>query len=273
MVDISVDDIGKITLLVKEKMGYDFSDYAFASFKRRIERMIELKFVHSVEDLLYRITTETISKEQFLKELTVNVTEMFRDPGFWVALKALVQVKLKEQGNIRIWHAGCASGEEVFSILIMLKELNVLDRVEIIASDIDIHSIQSAQKGLMSARNMDQNNVNFLEYNHEGVWSDYFKKEGSYFIFDLELLGKVRFVVSDLTNAEPVPSCDFIFCRNVMIYFNHKLQNQVLDLFLKSLNMNGYLLLGAKESIAWCEKSTRFLASESREPIYRKVKV
>lgn len=272
MVYISKEEVNKIIHLVKEKMGHDFSDYASASFKRRIERMIELKVVHSVEDLLNRILADKISKAHFLSELTVNVTEMFRDPSFWVTLKSLVEEKLNVQEKISIWHAGCASGEEVFSMLILLQELNALERANIIASDIDIQSVQKAQMGVIPARNMEHNHANYLGYNPDGTLSDYFKKEGTQLRFDSGLLRNVKFVVSDLTNTTPIEFCDFVFCRNVMIYFNQKLQNQVLDLFLKSLNMDGYFLLGAKESIAWCDKSTRFFVRDGLESIYRKIK-
>lgn len=272
MIELGVDDINKVIHVIKEEMGCDFSQYAYPSFKRRIERMIELKTAYSLEDLIAQIASGKMSKEHLLSELTVNVTELFRDPLMWKRLKTLIFEKAQTKEKLRIWHAGCSSGEEVYSVLMILKELDLLDRAEIWASDIDIEIIDKAQKGLLKERSMLANRANFNTYNPEGDLSAFFVQEKEFFQFDPELIDRVCFEVEDITQSEAKRTYDFVFCRNVMIYFNHMLQNKVLELFIKSMDIGSHLIVGSKESIAWCENSTFFQVQIPQEPIFRKTK-
>src|SRR6478609_1793993 len=128
MQDFGLNEIKKVTQIARERYGYDFSNYAISSFKRRLERIIEIKRLNTIENLIAKIENDELKKEEFLNEITVNVTEMFRDPSFWIQIKTIISTLLQQQNKIKIWHAGCSSGEEVYSMLILLKELNALNK-------------------------------------------------------------------------------------------------------------------------------------------------
>lgn len=136
--DIEIEEVRKITEIIRSKYKYDFSEYALSSFKRRINRILNIHHFKSVNELVDRLILDPTYFHTFLSELTVNVTEMFRDPSFWITLrKKILEPLFQEKEKVRIWHAGCSSGEEVFSMAIYLKEMGVLERSSIIASDID----------------------------------------------------------------------------------------------------------------------------------------
>ena len=271
VLELSISELRKITEVVKDKYSYDFTNYASSSFKRRILRILELKKI-SLEQLVDLILKNQFTKDAFLHEITVNVTEMYRDPSFWKTLRLQIPEMLATRDKLRIWHAGCSSGEEVYSMLIMLKELNVLDRVEIIASDIDTSILQKAKEGKISNKNMELNISNYQRANGLADFNSYFSVEKENSVFSKTLLSTVSFREIDLVKAIPFTKCDMILCRNVLIYFNQILQNNVLKLFTDSMFMGGYLVIGAKESIAWCDVASKFATINLEEKIYKKIK-
>ncbi len=271
VLDLSIAELRKITEVVKEKYSYDFSNYAASSFKRRILRIMELKRI-SLEQLIEQILKNQFTRDTFLHEITVNVTEMYRDPSFWKTLRMQIPEMLSNRDKLRIWHAGCSSGEEVYSMLILLKELNVLDRVEIIASDIDTSILQKAKEGKISNKNMELNISNYQRSNGLNDFNNYFTIEKDNSVFSKTLLSSVSFREIDLVKAIPFTKCDIILCRNVLIYFNQILQNNVLKLFSDCMFMGGYLVIGAKESIAWCDVASKFTTINLEEKIYKKTK-
>lgn len=269
--DLSISELKKITEVVKEKFAYDFSNYASSSFKRRILRILELKRI-SLEQLIEMITKNQFTKDLFLNEITVNVTEMYRDPSFWKALRILITELLKNRDKIRIWHAGCSSGEEVYSMLILLKELNLINQVEIIASDIDSNILQRAKDGKISNKNMELHSSNYSRSGGLSDFNSYFAVDKDNSIFSRELISRVSFREIDLVKAIPFTKCDLILCRNVLIYFNQILQNNVLKLFSDCTFMGGHLVIGAKESIAWCDVASKYSTINLEEKIYKKIK-
>jgi chemotaxis protein methyltransferase CheR len=269
--DLTISELRKITELVKEKYNYDFSNYAASSFKRRLQRIMELKKI-GFDQLCIQIANQEISRQSFVNEITVNVTEMFRDPSFWKTLRQMLPEILSQRDKIRIWHAGCSSGEEVYSMLILLDELKILDKVEIIASDIDTGILQKAKEGKISIKNMELNESNYTRFGGEKTLSSYFVKTPDYAYFDKKYIEKVSFREIDLVKAQAFTKCDFVLCRNVLIYFNQVLQNNVLKLFAECMFMGGYLAIGGKESIAWCDVASRFSTINLEEKIYKKIK-
>lgn len=270
--DLSISELRRITESIQKTFSYDFSNYASSSFKRRILRILELKQI-TVDDLIQKIEAKHFTKKDLLMEITVNVTEMFRDPSFWKVLKPQLTDMLSKRDKIRIWHAGCSSGEEVYSILILLKEMNCLDRVEIIASDIDPGILEKAKSGRISVKNMELNQSNYQRIGGDLTFFDScFTKDKDFYFFPQELLTRVSFREVDLVKTVPFTKCDLILCRNVLIYFNQVLQNHVLKLFLNSLFMAGTLAIGAKESIVWCEAASNFETLNLEEKIFKKVK-
>ncbi|HEY8400944.1 MAG TPA: protein-glutamate O-methyltransferase CheR [Cytophagaceae bacterium] len=273
MQEIGITDLKKLTNVIYLKYGLDFRDYAISSFKRRIQRLIDLKNIPNVELLISKIEANSFTKDEFLHEITVNVTEMFRDPSFWRVLKTTISDISKNQEKIRIWHAGCSSGEEVYSMVIMLKELNLLDRCQIVASDIDNVILEKAKLGQVSNRNMELNCKNYLRYNEDkGDLNNYFTVSNNIAQLDTSLLKNVNFRIVDLVTATPFSKFDIILCRNVMIYFNQNLQAKVLKLLHESLFNFSYLCIGTKENIIWCDIVNKFTIVNNEERIYKKIK-
>jgi chemotaxis protein methyltransferase CheR len=271
MQDIGITELKKLTHAIKEKYSYDFSNYASASFKRRILRIMELKNIHNLDALIQKISTSEFRKDELLSEITVNVTEMFRDPSFWVCLKETLPTLVKEPNKVRIWHAGCSSGEEVYSMLILLKSLNILDKVKIYASDIDRGILARAKEGKIAIKNMDLNQANYLKSGGKNIY-DFFEVKNSFAYFDKSLLERVAFLEVDLTKPKLFPTVDFILCRNVLIYFNQMLKNEVLNAMHNNLALGGFLAVGSKETLAWTDIAHKFGSVSIEEKLYIKNK-
>jgi chemotaxis protein methyltransferase CheR len=270
--DIDIADLKKITELIQKKHGYDFRNYAMSSFKRRMLRMLELKSM-SIDTLLKKLNDQPGFIEEFLDELTVNVTEMFRDPSFWRIMRdEIIPGILLNHKEFKIWHAGCSSGEEVFSMAIMLKEMGILDQVTTIATDLDTNILDKAKLGTYPIKNMELNEKNYIRYEGKKSLKEYYKEENGKAIFDKDLVKNVSFRKHDLVTGEIFNKFDLILCRNVMIYFNQALQNDVLKKFHESLFKYGYLAIGSKESLIWCDIATKFIVVNNEEKVYKKIK-
>jgi chemotaxis protein methyltransferase CheR len=270
--DIDIADLKKITELIQGKYGYDFRNYAMSSFKRRMLRILELKNL-TVESLLKKLSEQPVFIEEFLDELTVNVTEMFRDPGFWRILRdEIIPGILLNHKSFKIWHAGCSSGEEVLSMAILLKEMGIHNDVQLFATDLDINILEKAKLGTYPIKNMELNEKNYIRFEGKKSLKDYYKEENGKAVFDKDLMQNVTFRKHDLVLGEIVNKFDLILCRNVMIYFNQSLQNEVLKKFHEGLFKYGYLAIGSKESLIWCDVASKFLVENNEEKVYKKIK-
>jgi chemotaxis protein methyltransferase CheR len=270
--DIDLVDLKKISELVFQKHGYDFRNYAMSSFKRRILRILELQNL-SVDALMKKLTDQPNYINDFLDELTVNVTEMFRDPSFWrVMREEIIPGILLNHKQFKIWHAGCSSGEEVLSMAIMLKEMGILQDVTLIATDLDQTILEKAKSATFPIKNMELNEKNYIRFQGTGQLKNYYTEENGKAIFNKDLLANVQFRKHDLVMGEIFNKFDLILCRNVMIYFNQTLQNDVLKKFHESLFKYGYLAIGSKESLIWCEIANRFIVVNNEEKVYKKIK-
>ncbi|MBC8112211.1 MAG: protein-glutamate O-methyltransferase CheR [Verrucomicrobia bacterium] len=275
MQEIEIAELKRLIELVKDKHQYDFSNYAMSSFKRRIQRILELYKYASVDMLVKKLTDEPAFFREFLSEITVNVTEMFRDPSFWRVLRDHVLPNiLLNNTNVSIWHAGCSSGEEVFSMAIVLREMNLLDKVKIIATDIDTDILTRAKSGTYPIKNMELNQKNYIRYQTTSTsgLEKYYKEENGKAVMDKTLVENVSFREHNLVNSPPFSKFDIVLCRNVMIYFNQNLQNNVLKLFHESLFKYGYLIVGSKESLIWCDIANKFIVVNNEEKVYKKIR-
>ncbi|ELR70408.1 Chemotaxis protein methyltransferase CheR [Fulvivirga imtechensis AK7] len=271
MKEIDIADLKRITELVKTKYNYDFTNYAMSSFKRRILRILEIHNL-TVEELIKRLH-ESSFLDDFLNEITVNVTEMFRDPPFWRVLRDdIIPAILLNHQKIRIWHAGCSSGEEVFSMAILLKEMGILENVSVIATDLDTNILEVAKSGAYNLKNMELNEKNYIRYQGTSSLSKYYKEANGKAVLDKSLIENVSFRKHDLVKGEVFNKFDLILCRNVMIYFNQTLQNDVLRKFHESLFKYGYLAIGSKESLIWCDIASKFIVVNNEEKVYKKIK-
>lgn len=273
MQDIDLADIKKLTQAIKEKYDYDFSNYAITSFKRRILRILEIERLGSVDVLINRVLADANYFHHIVCEITVNVTEMFRDPSFWRAVREnVIPNLLLNQDRLNIWHAGCSSGEEVFSMAVLLHEAGVLERSRIYATDIDRQILDRARLGRMPLKNMEVNEKNYIRFMGQRHLADYYRVQGQYAIINPELTQNVIWREHDLVQGAAFSKFDMVLCRNVMIYFNQTLQNRVINLLHESLFQYGYMAIGSKESIIWCERANRFIAANQEERIYKKVR-
>lgn len=276
--DIEITDIRRLTDLIKDKYGYDFKDYAMSSFRRRIKRVLDLYKFKTVDKLIQVLNTTPGFFEEFISEITVNVTEMFRDPTFWKILKEqIIPNIILNHDRISIWHAGCSSGEEVLSMVIMLHEMGFLDKAKITATDIDTAIINKAKSASISLKNMELNQKNYTTaFGNEGGASlnlkKYFRDVGQESVFEKSLLQNVTYRKHDLVQGAVFSKFDLVLCRNVMIYFNQTLQNTVLTKLHESMFKYSYLAIGSKESLIWCDIASKFIVVNNEEKIYKKIK-
>lgn len=270
--DIDIADLKKITTILHSKYGYDFRDYAMSSFKRRVLRILEL-YNLTVDSLLRRITEQPDFLPNFLDEITVNTTECFRDPSFWRLLRQEIIPSIRlNNPQFRILHAGCSSGEEVLSMTILLHEMGILGDVNITATDIDTLILEKAKSATYPIKNMEVNEKNYIRFEGRSTLKDYYREENGKAVFDRRLLENVTFKKFDLVTGEIFNKFDLVLCRNVMIYFNQKLQNEVLKKLHGSLFNYGYLCIGNKESVIWCDYANRFITVNHEEKIFKKIR-
>ncbi|MGD1843846.1 MAG: CheR family methyltransferase [Salibacteraceae bacterium] len=267
---IGVSEVRRISRAVQESYGFDFSNYALSSFRRRLERFMRLQKITSVSVLIERMIKDPVFFNFFLKEITVNVTEMFRDSSFWREMRDKLLPELNKRYRIKIWHAGCSSGEEVYTMLIMLSEAGMLDKVRITATDINSDVLKVAQSGLIDAKKMELNQKNYSSFLGNSSLTHYFKREDNTMRIDPRLLRPVTFQEHDLAREGSIGGFDLVLCRNVMIYFNKDLQNRVLSTFSSSLARGSYLAIGTMESLDGTLVKAQFAKGNFRENIYRK---
>ena len=273
MQEIHIVDIRKLTEIIKSKYAYDFTNYAISSFKRRIIRILELYKFKSVDALGKKIGEDPVFFEEFISEITVNVTEMFRDPSFWRILRdKIIPNILLNNKRIRIWHAGCSSGEEVNSMAILLEEMGILGNSKMIATDIDDQILKRAKSGVYTVKNMELNEKNYVRFRGENELNKYFEIKNGLTYMDKSLVKDVSYRKQDLVKGEVFNKFDIVLCRNVMIYFNQNLQNDVLKKLHESIFKYGYLAIGSKESLIWCEIANKFIVANNEEKIYKKIK-
>ena len=233
---------------VLELYGYDFNGYSRASLKRRLNRLYSLDKQVSFAEFRYKINNDPIYFKRFVEQITVNVTEMFRDPSFYRTLRDKVLPSLGTYPFIRIWLAGCSTGEEAYSIAIVLQELNLLKKALIYATDINPTVLEKAAQGMFPLSQMKQYSENYIESGGIRDFSSYYSANYSLAKFNSELKDKMIFSTHNLVSDHSFNEFQLILCRNVLIYFDRDLQYKVLQLFDGSLEKLGYLALGTKET-------------------------
>ena len=256
---------------VFEYYGYDFSGYSRASLKRRVDRLYQIDGFTYFSDLLSKVRSEPGYVKHLVEEVTVNVTEMFRDPLFYKLVREEILPVLATKPFIRIWHAGCSTGEEVYSMAILLKEANLLHKSLLYATDINAIVLDTAKKGVFPLRMMKQYSENYMISGGKNDFSDYYTANYGLAKFSDEFTRKMVFSQHNLVSDGSFNEFDLIMCRNVLIYFDKNLQDRALQLFDNSLAFLGYLALGTKETIKFSTVQDRF-QQLNREKIWKKVK-
>jgi len=267
---VTTKQLDEIIDLVKKIYGFDFSDYTKASFKRRVSRIMMLKRLEFY-DLKHILVNDPHFFQEFLEEITVNVTEMFRDPNFYKALHNQVIPYLSTYQHIKIWSAGCSSGEEVYSLAILMKEVGLTKKSFIYGTDVNTEVLQEARKGIYSLRKIKSYAENYLMSGMHGSITDHFTILYDAATIHHELKQNTLFSVHNLISDNSFNEFQMITCRNVFIYFEIELQEKILELFYNSLSPHGFLCLGNKETIRSDKFRKKFKVINQKENIYQKI--
>jgi chemotaxis protein methyltransferase CheR len=252
--------------------GFDFRAYAYASVRRRLWKRIQDEGLTSVSELQALVLHDAEAMERLLLDLSINVTAMFRDPGFYREFRLLVVPLLRTYPFIRIWHAGCSTGEEVYSMAILLEEEGLLERARIYATDINAVVLQQARAGIFPLTRMQEYTENYIKAGGKRSFSEYYTAKYDGALFSPSLTKNVVFSQHNLVTDRSFAEFNVIFCRNVLIYFDATLQNRVHALFYDSLAMFGVLALGSKESLRGSEYEPCYERLHLREKLFRKIR-
>lgn len=250
--------------------GYDFTEYAEASVRRRVDHFMNMRKIATLETLGKMILRDEKLFEEFIQEVSVTVTEMFRDPFFYKSLRENVMKRLATYPFIKVWIAGCATGEEVYSLAILLCEEGLLNRSVIYATDINQKSLQIAKDGVYPVEHMKSYTANYQKAGGVKSFSEYYKSKYNSVMFNKSLKQNVVFAAHNLVADKSFNEFQLIICRNVLIYFNQQLQNKVIHLFYESLCPFGFLGLGNKESLLFSEDRKHFEEIDRKEKIFMK---
>lgn len=255
---------------IYRKYSYDFRSYSLASQKRRVVHALRQMECPSVSELQARVLHEPETFHQLLQYLTIPTTEMFRDPEYFLALRENVVPLLRTYPSLKIWIAGCSTGEELYAMAILLKEEGLLSRSILYATDINPAVLEKARKGIFPLNRMRAYSANYRASGGKNSLSDYFTAAYDAAIFDRSLCENVTFADHSLATDSVFSETHLISCRNVMIYFNHDLQDRALKLFHESLCHRGFLGLGSKENLEFSEWGSLFEAVDKPWRVYRK---
>jgi chemotaxis protein methyltransferase CheR len=268
-----VDEIELALLLegVYRRYGFDFREYAPASLRRRVWRRVHAEELSTISALQDKLLHDPACMERLLLDLSINVTAMFRDPTFYVAFRQKVVPQLRTYPFARIWVAGCSTGEEVYSLAILLQEEGVYDRTRIYATDINQSVLDRARAGVFPLDKMREYTENYIRSGGGRAFSEYYLAKYDGAQFQRSLVENVVFAQHNLVSDRSFNEFNVIICRNVMIYFDRTLQNRVHHLFYDSLVTFGVLALGAKESIKFSPFEDRYAELDPDERLYKKV--
>ncbi|WP_067728940.1 CheR family methyltransferase [Oceanobacillus damuensis] len=257
---------------IYEWYGYDYREYAYSSIKRRIWHRVHAEKSATVLKLLDKVLHDPECFQRLLEDFSINVTEMFRDPLFFLQFREEVVPLLRTYPSIRIWHAGCSTGEEVYSMAILLHEEGLYDKTKIYATDINANVLKIAKNGQFPLENMKKYTSNYLQSGGKKAFSEYYTVTNHGVKFHPFLTKNVVFAQHNLVTDRSFNEFHVILCRNVLIYFNKPLQQKVHDLFYESLGRFGILGLGDKETISFTEKSACYKELSRKQKLYQKLK-
>lgn len=272
---MKTDDIVnlEIDLLLEgifRRYGYDFRSYARASLKRRILASLDSFNLKKISDLQHKILYDLSSFNTMLLNFSINVTEMFRDPGFYRSLRKNVIPVLRTYPFIKIWNAGCATGEEAYSLAILLNEEGLYDKSQIYATDFNELVLHKAKEGIFSLERIKEYTSNYQKACGLEAFSDYYTARYDNAVMKNFLKKNIVFSDHNLATDSIFGEMNLIMCRNVLIYFNRDLQNRAIELFYESLSHFGFLCLGIKEDLSFSRLYNQFEIVDTKERIYKK---
>lgn len=256
---------------INSKYGYDFRNYSSYLLKKQVQQYVEDSGCRHISDLQHRLIYEPTLFPQFFQKLSINTTEMFRDPPFYQSLLEAVFPLLAEQEVIKIWHAGCSTGEEVYSLAIFLEESGINKQTLVYATDFNHVVLEKARAGIYPIHRIKQYTRNYQDAGGTEPFSKYYTAHYNFAQFNPTLRKNIIFADHNLALDNVFAEVDLILCRNVLIYFNQHLQNRALKLFKDSLTPRGILALGKSETIRFTEIADNFEELIPEQRIYRKL--
>jgi chemotaxis protein methyltransferase CheR len=269
--DLEAVEIDLLTVGIYEAYGFDFRRYSRPSFRRRIARRVEAEGLVSISGLLERVLHDPACMQRLLADLSVNVSAMFRDPGFFRVFRAKVVPLLRTYPFLRVWNAGCSTGEETLSVAILLKETGLYDRTRIYATDMNEATLNQARARAYPIAKMREYTENYISAGGTRSFSEYYVADGDRVLFQPSLTENVVFAQHNLVTDRSFNEFHVIMCRNVMIYFDRELQNRVHHLLYDSLAPFGVLGLGSRETLDFVKHREAYEQLDDTERLYRKV--
>lgn len=270
--EIGIVDTRAVIKTLLEDFGYDFRDYALTSFKRRLEDIITNNGLKDADGLITKLNNNKDFFDQFLYEVAPNTTEMFRDPSFWRALhdNVIPEIMRCSTTKPKIWVASFDSGEELYSLAIILKEMGLLDKVQIIANYISEKNLARIKSGRMDVRNIETNEANYERLNGKFKYDTYYKTDSISAILDTSLISEVKFLKQKNVIEEEPGAIKLVLFRNQMIYQNQLLQDKTIALIANSLVAGGFLSIGIKETLENTNSSNKFTVYNDNEKLYKR---
>jgi len=262
-------EVNQLLEAVYFRYGYDFRHYARGSIERRIRYRVEHSELENVSQMIAKVMHDPDYFNLFLNDMSVTVTEMFRDPLVFKSIRNQLFLRLKTYSRINIWHAGCATGEEVYAMAIMLEEEGLLERSQLYATDFNNHSLAVAKEGIYSQQHMSKYQKSYKKSGGKKKLTDYCHTKHEHIKFDQGLRQHITFANHNLVKDKEFAQMHLIMCRNVLIYFDHQLQQLALNLFKCSLIDRGYLILGREEALGSAAMHAVFESIDAKYRIYR----
>ena len=268
--NISALEISLLLEAIYQKYGYDFREYSKAHINRRIMNRLALSGLEDVSQIQSKILKDETFAYQLLQDLSITVTEMFRDQDFYKSLRENVIPILKTYPFIKIWHAGCATGEEAYSMAIILQEEGLYDRTTIYATDFNQHALNRAKEGIFSNAMMKEYIINYTLSGGKESFSDYYTSSYDNAIMNQSLKKNIVWANHNLVTDSVFAEVHLILCRNVLIYFDNTLQNKVQKIFHDSLINGGILCLGTKEGLRFTDFFEKYTELDKKQRIFKK---
>jgi chemotaxis protein methyltransferase CheR len=268
--DVSEEEISSLTQSILIRYGIDFTCYEPKSLRRRIIRVLNLFDFISIHELWVQFLKDPKFVNQFMNEISVGMTSMFRDPVLWKKLKTRTATDYRDKKEVAVWHAGCSTGEEVYSFGILIKENSLASKTKALATDFNRDAIEEAKKGTYHKIKMIENETNYREFSPFHDFAKYYTSDGKYATMDSQLINHTKFEYHNLI-TDPFPQgFDIIFCRNVMIYFDTATKKNLLEKFYASLNPDGFLIIGFFDTMSHLIDNDRFKLVDEDAKIFKK---
>ncbi|WP_165932638.1 CheR family methyltransferase [Flavobacterium cellulosilyticum] len=268
--DTSDIEISLLLEAIFQKYGYDFRQYSQAHIRRRLMNRMKMTGFEYISQMQSEVLNDELFASKLLQDLSITVTEMFRDPAFYKSLREKVIPILKTYPFIKIWHAGCATGEEAYSMAILLQEEGLYDRTTIYATDFNQLALNQAKEGIFSNKMIKEYSVNYQLSGGKDSFSSYYTSNYDNVIMNQSLKKNIVWANHNLVTDSVFAEVNLILCRNVLIYFDKDLQNKVQELFNNSLINGGVLCLGSKESLCYTDFQEEYIELDKYQRIYKK---